>query len=213
MNPRRILIADDHELVRHGLRGVIADLPGWEVCGEAVTGRQAVALARTTAPQIVIMDVAMPELNGLEATRQICAASPATAVLILSMHESEELIRETIAAGARGYLLKSDAGSALVAALAALAGGGTFFTAKISPVASAASNSMAEPRLPATLTPREREVVQLAAEGRSSKEIATTLGISVKTCEAHRTNILRKLGLRSVSDLVRYAIRNHIVEA
>ena len=208
MSPLRLLIADDHELVRHGLRRVIEDVPGWQICGEAVTGRQAVALTRETQPHIVVMDIAMPELNGLEATRQICTAAPTTAVLILSMHESEELIRETLAAGARGYILKSDAGAALVDAVTALATGNTFFTAGISPHA-----RTGDPAEPAALTPREREVVQLAAEGRSSKEIAVTLGISVKTCETHRTNILRKLGLRSISDLVRYAIRNKIVEA
>ncbi|MCX6895766.1 MAG: response regulator transcription factor [Verrucomicrobia bacterium] len=208
MTPLRLLIADDHELVRHGLRRVIEDIPGWQICGEAVTGRQAVALARETRPHIVVMDIAMPELNGLEATRQICAAAPTAAVLILSMHESEELLRETRAAGARGYILKSDAGAALVDAVTALAAGKTFFTAGISPHARPGN-----PAETAALTPREREVVQLAAEGRSSKEIAVTLGISVKTCETHRTNILRKLGLRSVTDLVRYAIRNKIVEA
>lgn len=211
MTPLRILIADDHELVRHGLRRVIAEVPGWTVCGEATTGRHAVALARETKPHVIVMDLAMPELNGLEATRQLCAAPPAPAVLILSMHESEELVRETLAAGARGYILKSDAGTALVAAVTALAAGKTFFTAKIS---ARAHESTAPPdtRESAALTPREREVVQLAAEGRSSKEIAATLAISVKTCETHRTNILRKLGLRSIGELVRYAIRNKIVE-
>jgi DNA-binding NarL/FixJ family response regulator len=208
MTPLRILIADDHELVRHGLRRVIEDIPGWHVCAEALTGRHAVALTRETHPHIVVMDIAMPELNGLEATRQICAAAPAAAVLILTMHASEELIRETRAAGARGYLLKSAAGTALVAAITALAAGKTFFTARLSPL-----TRDGLPAETAVLTPREREVVQLAAEGRSTKEIAATLAISVKTCETHRTNILRKLGLRSVTDLVRYAIRNKITEA
>lgn len=202
MTPLRILIADDHELVRHGLRRVIEDVPGWTVCGEATTGRHAVTLAHETHPHVIVMDIAMPELNGLEATRQLCAAAAPPAILILSMHESTELIRDTLAAGARGYMLKSDAGHALVEAVTALAAGKTFFTTKTS--------ALAHPS--ATLTPREREVVQLAAEGRSSKEIATTLAITVKTCETHRTNILRKLGLRSISELVRYAIRNKIVE-
>ena len=202
MTPLRILIADDHELVRHGLRRVIEDVPGWTICGEATTGRHAVTLARQTHPHVIVMDITMPELNGLEATRQLCALPAPPAILILSMHESTELIRDTLAAGARGYILKSDAGHALVEAVTALAAGKTFLNNKI---AALAHDS-------ATLTPREREVIQLAAEGRSSKEIATTLAITLKTCEAHRTNILRKLRLRSISELVRYAIRNNIVE-
>lgn len=211
MNALRILIADDHELVRHGLRRVIEDVSGWTVCAEATTGREAVARARETQPHIVVMDIAMPELNGLEATRQICALTPAPAVLMLSMHESAALIQETLAAGAHGYILKSDAGTALVTAVTALAAGKTFFTSKISSLAREGFVNP-ETRESAALTPREREVVQLVAEGRSSKEIAATLDISLKTCETHRTNILRKLGLRSVTELVRYAIRNQIVE-
>ena len=203
-----VFLADDHAVVRDGLKLLLETQADLLVVGEAADGRQAVRRVDQLRPRVAILDIAMPELNGLEATRQICTAAPTTAVLILSMHESEELIRETLAAGARGYILKSDAGAALVDAVTALATGNTFFTAGISPHA-----RTGDPAEPAALTPREREVVQLAAEGRSSKEIAVTLGISVKTCETHRTNILRKLGLRSISDLVRYAIRNKIVEA
>jgi len=159
-----------------------------------------------------VMDFAMPELNGMEATRQIRAALPGTEVLILSMHESEELVREILAAGARGYVLKSDAGRSLVDALKALAAHQPYFTSRISSLVLAGYLNP-QTREPARLTPREREIVQLVAEGRSTKEIADVLGISIKTAETHRTNILRKLDLRSASELVRYAIRNKIVEA
>lgn len=211
MKPQRILLADDHEMVRHGLRALIEDQPGWQVCGEANTGRIAVAKARELKPDIVVMDFTMPELNGMEATRQICAELPRTQVLILTMHESEELVREMLNAGARGYVLKSDAGNALVDALKALADQKPYFTSKISALVLQGylnPNTRESP----TLTPREREIVQLVAEGRSTKEVADKLGISPKTAETHRTNIMRKLNIHSVSDLVRYAIRNKLVE-
>lgn len=211
MKPQRILLADDHEMVRHGLRALIEDQPGWQVCGEANTGRLAVAKARELKPDIVVMDFTMPELNGMEATRQICAELPRTQVLILTMHESEELVREMLNAGARGYVLKSDAGNALVDALKALADQKPYFTSKISALVLQGylnPNTRESP----TLTPREREIVQLVAEGRSTKEVADKLGISPKTAETHRTNIMRKLNIHSVSDLVRYAIRNKLVE-
>jgi len=211
MKALRILIADDHEMVRQGLRRVIAEQSGWMICGEAATGRQAVEKAVATKPDVVVMDFSMPELNGMEATRQIRVALPETEVLILSMHESEELVREILAAGARGYVLKSDAGHSLVNAIKALAEHQPYFTSKIS---SLVLEGYLNPntRESAALTPREREIVQLVAEGRSTKEVADLLGISVKTTETHRSNILRKLDLRSVTELVRYAIRNKIVE-
>ncbi|MCW5554657.1 MAG: response regulator transcription factor [Verrucomicrobiae bacterium] len=211
MKSLRILLADDHEMVRHGLRALIEDQPGWQVCGEASTGRVAVAKAHELKPDIVVMDFTMPELNGMEATRQIRADLPRTQVLILTMHESEELVREMLNAGARGYVLKSDAGNALVDALKALADQKPYFTSKISALVLQGylnPNTRESP----TLTPREREIVQLVAEGRSTKEVADKLGISPKTAETHRTNIMRKLNIHSVSDLVRYAIRNKLVE-
>jgi DNA-binding NarL/FixJ family response regulator len=158
------------------------------------------------------MDITMPELNGLEATRRILAQLPQTEVLILTMHESEEIVREMLAAGARGYVLKSDAGFALVAAIKSLAEHKPYFTSKVSALVLQGYLNP-EARQAPKLTSREREVVQLIAEGRSTKEVAELLGISVKTAETHRTNIMRKLELRSVSELVRYAIRNKIVEA
>ena len=211
MKSLRILLADDHELLRQGLRTLIEDQSGWQVCGEATTGREAVTKARELKPDIVVMDFTMPELNGMEATRQIRAALPRTEVLLLTMHESEELVREVLAAGARGYVLKSDAGRVLVDALKALADQKPYFTSKISALVLEGYLNPITRENPA-LTPREREIVQLVAEGRSTKELADRLGISPKTAETHRTNIMRKLNVHSVSEVVRYAIRNKLVE-
>ena len=208
----RILIADDHDIVRRGLRVLLESHPGWQVCGEAATGRAAVAMAKQLVPDIAILDLAMPELNGLEATRQIRAAVPGVEVLIFTMHESEKVMRETIAAGARGYLLKSDATRYVVCAVEALAAHKPFFTSKV-------SEMLLEGYLRAktgqedaggSLTGREREVVQLLAEGNSSKRIASRLDISVKTAETHRFRIMHKLGFSSLAQVVRYALRNSL---
>jgi DNA-binding NarL/FixJ family response regulator len=214
----QILIADDHELVRKGLRAVLENHPGWDVCGEAVNGRQAVELATRLVPDVVVLDVSMPELNGLEAARQIRKAVPKAEVLILTVHESEQLVGEVIAAGARGYILKADTSRLLVAAVEALAQHKPFFTGTASEVVLGGFLRPGEPartesRNPPRLTAREREIVQLLAEGRTNKEVAVTLGVSIKTVDAHRANIMNKLHLRSVADLVRYAIRNKIIEA
>ena len=211
MNATRILIVDDHEMVRKGLHSVLDEQPDIKVVGEARNGREAVTKARELKPDVVIMDFTMPELNGREATRQIRKELPETEVLILTMHESEELVREVLAAGARGYVLKSDAGRALVDALKAMAEQKPYFTSKISAlVLEGYLNPIT--RESSALTPREREIVQLVGEGRSTKELADKLGISPKTAETHRTNIMRKLNLHSVSEVVRYAIRNKLVE-
>jgi DNA-binding NarL/FixJ family response regulator len=212
MDRLRILLADDHEMVRKGLRATVEGHQGWEICGEARTGREAVAKASELRPDVVVMDFAMPELNGVEATRQIHAAVPRTEVLILSMHDSEKLVREMLAAGARGYLLKTDAGESLVAALQALSEHKSYFTPRISAMV---LQGYLEPEMKETpeLTAREREIVQLIAEGRTTKEIADVLGISVKTAETHRTNFMRKLDLHSTAEVVRYAIRNQIAQS
>ncbi len=209
----RILLADDHEVVRQGLRLLLQRQEGWEICGEATTGREAVAMASELKPDVAVLDVAMPELNGLDATRQIRKASPRTEVLAFTMHESEALVREALAAGAKGYLLKSDAGRHVVAAVEALAAGKTYFNAKVSAtiVEGFLRSGAASPSSPdQQFTSREREVMQLLAEGRSNKEVATRLAISVKTAEAHRAAIMRKLRARSLADVVRYAVRNGI---
>lgn len=212
----RILIADDHELVRKGLKLVLESRPGWTVCGEARHGREAVEKARECRPDIVIMDLTMPELNGLEATRQIRASLPETEVLILTMHHSEHLVREVLSAGARGYLLKSDAGEAVFDAVEALVRHRPYFTPCVSDVLLASylhpERNMGPRGAAQVLTPRETEVVQAIAEGKSSKEIARALGISEPTAETHRANLMRKLDVHSVSEIVRYAIRNRLIE-
>lgn len=213
----RILIADDHELIRRGLVTTLGDVPGWSVVAEAENGRRAVELARSTQPDVAILDMTMPELNGLEATRQILADRNSTRVLILTAHESEQLVREVLNAGAQGYALKSDAGKALVAGVEALMDSRPFFTSKVarlvldgflrSPEGEGGNGTTQ------ALSPREREIVQLLAEGKSNKEVARALGITVKTAETHRSNIMRKMQFNSLSDLIRYAIRNNIVGA
>lgn len=217
MSAVRILVADDHEVVRQGVRTLLEAQPGWEVCGEAADGREAVEMTKRLKPDVVILDITMPNLNGLEATRQILKADPKARVLILSMHESDQVVREVLDAGARGYVLKSDAGRNLVAAVEALRLHNTFFTSKVAEMVMSGYRKAAPPTSgetppPERLTPREREVVQLLAEGKSSKEVAVALDLSVKTAETHRANIMRKLEIHSVSDLVRYAVRNKIIE-
>jgi DNA-binding NarL/FixJ family response regulator len=216
MSALRILIADDHEVVRAGVRSLLEGQPDCEICGEAVTGRQVVALAQQLKPDIAIMDITMPELNGLEATRQIRKVAPTVQVLILSVHESEELVREILDAGAHGYVLKSDAGRELAAAIHALRKHETFFTSRVAQIALRAYRNKkpagdAPPSSDGTLTPREREVLQLLGEGKSNKEAATALGISVATVETHRANIMHKLGAHSIAGLVHYAVRHKIV--
>jgi DNA-binding NarL/FixJ family response regulator len=214
----RILVADDHEMVRHGLRTVLETHPGWVVCGEAANGIEAVARARALKPNIVVLDFAMPRLNGLGAARQIRQELPQTEILILTMHESETLVRSLSRAGVRGCVLKSDAGRVLVSAIEQLLQHRPFFSPKVAVWASMSdpdrSLAEGEARLDFDrLTPREQEVLQLIAESLSSKEVAARLEISVSTAETHRVNLMRKLGLHSVSELVHYAIRNRITAA
>lgn len=213
--PLQILIADDHDVVRHGLRSLLETREGWQVCAEAINGRDAVDLAIQLMPDVAILDVSMPSLNGLDATKLIRKASPRTEILIFTMHESEQLIREVLAAGAKGYLLKSDAARSVIAAVEALAAHRPYFNWKVSETIldgflRAATVPMAEGSSGEPLTPREREIVQLLAEGLSNKEVATRLDISIKTVETHRATVMRKLDAHSVVDLVRYALRNKL---
>lgn len=216
----RILIADDHEVARRGIRSLLENHPGWEVCAEAKDGRDAVELATTTKPEVVLLDIGMPNLNGLEAARQISAMLPGAGILILTMHDSDSMVRDVLRAGARGFLLKSDAGRDLVAAVEAVQRQRTFFTTRVSQMVLDGfldrerrnTTTEMDDNEPDLLTSREREVIQLLAEGRTSKEVAVTLNLSVKTAETHRTNLMRKLGLHSVADLTRYAVRNGIVQ-
>jgi DNA-binding NarL/FixJ family response regulator len=211
MKKLRILIADDHPLVRHGLRSVLEAQEGWTVCGEAEDGRSAVKLGLQLKPDVFLIDVTMPELNGLDATRQICREHADARILILTMHESDQLRADLIRAGAKGCLLKSDSPRQLLAAVEAVASGKLFFTHRVSHGEGAATHGTAEN--PARLSAREREIVQLLAEGRTNKEIATTLSIAYKTVDAHRTNIMKRLNMHSLAELVRYAVRERIVQA
>jgi DNA-binding NarL/FixJ family response regulator len=212
----RILLADDHDVLRRGLRHLIEEQPGWEVCAEAVDGREAVEMAKKTQPHVAIIDISMPGLNGLETTRQIRKALPRVEVLIFTMHEDEQLVREVLAAGARGYLLKTDASRHIVAAVDALAHHKPFFTSNVSETMLESflrqTKAPVETIASGPITAREREIIQLLAEGHSNKRIAGTLDISVKTVETHRAAIMRKIGASSVVDIVRYAVRNKITQ-
>jgi DNA-binding NarL/FixJ family response regulator len=216
MTSLRIVVVDDHAVVRRGVRALLESQTGWEVSAEATTGREAVDVAKRLQPDIVVMDLSLPELNGLDATRQILKESPRTEVLVLTMHHSEELARNVLQAGARGYILKSDADESLIAAVESLRQHKPFLTSKVTEfvlddyLRRAEAQDDEAPHT--TVTAREREIIQLLAEGKSNKEAAAALGISVKTIEAHRANLMRKLRLRSLSDLIRYAIRNKIVQ-
>lgn len=213
----RILIVDDHEMVRQGLRRIIEQREDWQICGEASTGREAVALAKKLMPNVVILDLGMPELNGLEASRQIKKAVPNAEILIFTVHESTDLTHDVLSAGARGYILKDDAGKHIIHAIESLADHKPYFTWKVSRTM---LDAYLRPGEPATdkigpfseLTAREREIVQLLAEGHSNKAVSARLGISVKTVETHRAAIMRKLSINSIAQLVRYAVRNHIIQ-
>jgi DNA-binding NarL/FixJ family response regulator len=209
----RILLADDHEIVRHGLRRLLETQPGWQICGEAGSGTEAVEQARHLRPDVAILDYSMPQLNGAEAARQILAHLPQTEVLILTMHDSEQLLREVLSLGVRGYVLKSDAMSEMVAAVRSLIEHKRFLSPAASGLAVEGFLRGSEPEAQDRLTPREREIVRLLTGGKSNKEVAVALDISVKTVEAHRANIMHKLNLSAFSDLVHYAIRTKIVEA
>jgi DNA-binding NarL/FixJ family response regulator len=213
MSTFRILIADDHAVVRAGLRALLESRPGWEVSAEAADGRDAVEKASKLKPQVAILDIGMPLLNGVEAARRIHKASPQTEILILTMHESDDLVQQVVDAGARGYILKDDADRVLLAAVDALRQHKPYFSTRVASPRDS-GDSPAEPSRPSRsrLTPREREILQLLAEGKSNKEVASLLGISVNTAEAHRANIMLKLDLHSVTELVHYAIRNKIIK-
>jgi DNA-binding NarL/FixJ family response regulator len=211
MSETRILIADDHAVVRSGLRTVLEAQPGWIVVAEAGDGRDAVAKALETKPNVAIIDYSLPLLNGAEVTRQIHSRLPSVEVLIFTMHDSDSLLADILSAGARAYLLKSDANQYLIAAVTSLADHKPFFTAKVSEQLLDSYLSAHQVKTD-ELSPRERVIVQLIAEGHSNRDMSEALGLSLKTIESHRASLMRKLHLKSTAAIVRYAIRNRFVE-
>jgi DNA-binding NarL/FixJ family response regulator len=213
----RIFVADDHEVVRRGICALLTAHTGWEICGEAADGREAVEKVAHLQPDIVILDIGMPALNGLEAARQILHNNSHQKIAILSITDSEQVIQEALRAGAKAYILKSDGAKDLIVAIEALQQNRTYFNSRIGQIV--LNGFLNTGKMPAQkksilpdLTAREREIVQLLAEGKSTKEVAVTLGVSVKTAETHRSNLMRKLGLHCLSELVLYAVRNNIVQ-
>ena len=207
----RILLADDHSLVRQGFSMILEAQADMQIVGQAGNGREAVDLAAKLRPDVVVMDVAMPELNGIEATRRIIEASPRTRVLALSMHKDSVYVREVLRAGARGYLLKDSGDADLVAAVRAVAQGDGYLSPRVSDsVLSDYRRHVTDPL--DLLSSREREVLQMIAEGKTNKEIANSLNLSVYTVEAHRGRIMEKLNLHSTSELVRFALRSGLID-
>lgn len=217
MEKTRILIVDDHSVVRHGVRTLLGTHEGWEVCGEAATGAEAVEQVKLLKPDIVIMDISMPEMNGFEAIRRIHTAAPEVEILTLTMHDSEPMFRGVMEAGARGYVLKSDLDVRLIDAIQALSEHRAFFSPSVSQTilegffqgkrrAQAGAGDLR------ALTPRQRQILQLLAQGKSNKEVASALGISTRTAETHRHQIMNRLKIKTLSELVLFAVRNQLVE-
>ena len=218
MKNLRILLADDHGLVRRGARAVLGSRRRWSVVGEAANGREAVKKAIELKPDVAVVDISMPELDGVEVARQIREAVPDTKVLVLTMHESDQMVRRALEAGARGYLLKSDLTECLAKAVEALSKGKRFLTPKVSEIVldgflKPRSQHQHGKRACAGTTPRELEIIRLLAEGKANKETAALLGITVRTVETHRAKIMLKLGLHSLAELVHYAMRNEIISS
>lgn len=210
----RILIADDHPVVRRGLRSLLATHDGWEVCGEAQTGAEAVQLVKQLKPDILITDISMPEMNGFEALHQLHAFDPNVGILMLTMHDSEEMLLGALEAGAHAYVLKSDLDNRLIEAVEALCEGRAFFSPSVS---QSVMNSLSRGAQPGTqdpkiLTPRQRQVLKLVASGKSNKEVAVALGISTRTAETHRYQIMNRLKVSTLSELVLFAVRNHLID-
>ena len=216
--PYRVLVVDDHDVVRRGVRALLESQPGLEVCSEAANGIEALDFVKKSKPDLVVLDLTMPDMNGLEAARLIRECSPETDVLILSMHFSEEIAREVLRVGARGYLLKSDANTELIAAVQRLRQGKPFFTSRLTAsMTESFVHAVGEPNseypVPGVpLTPREIEIIRLLAEGRSNKETAAALGVSTRTIESHRNHVMHKMSFTSFSELIRFAIRSNLVQ-
>jgi DNA-binding NarL/FixJ family response regulator len=211
--PLRILVADDHDFIRQGTCAVLERQPGWEICGLAANGREAVAQASQLKPDIVVMDMTMPELNGVDAALQIKRRLPETEIVLLSAHQSEEVIRSAFKAGVKSFIFKTEAHDLLVESVRALARHQVFLTPKVSQVLLADVVDSNQADVGKSLSAREREILQLIAEGKTNNEVAKALSITVRTAENHRASVMRKLRADSVADLVRYAIRNKLIEA
>jgi DNA-binding NarL/FixJ family response regulator len=213
----RILVADDHGLVRRGARAVLNSRPGWRVVGEAANGREAVQKAKELKPDVAVVDIGMPELDGVEVTRQIREEVPDTKVLVLTMHESDQMVSQALDAGASGYLLKSDLTDYLPKAVKAVSEGKRFLTPQVSEIVLEgflkARSQHQQGERTVRATPRETQIIRLLAEGKSNKEIATALGIAVSTVETHRSKIMSKLGFHSLAELIHYAIRQGLISA
>src|SRR6266851_2811118 len=218
MKRLRILVADDHELVRRGIQELLRARDGWKVVAEAVNGREAVEKASELKPDVAILDISMPDLDGLQATRQIRETAPGTSVVVLTMHESDQMVRRVLDAGALGFVLKSDLAAHLVKAVKNVSAGKLFLTPRVSDIVlkgflktgnqpGPTGNSRSRP------TPREVEIIRLLAEGKANKEIGAELGITTRTVETHRARIMLKLGLHSLTELIHYAIRHEIFSA
>jgi DNA-binding NarL/FixJ family response regulator len=215
MKKLRILIADDHGLVRRGARALLQAQQGWRVVGEAANGREAVEKAKEMKPDVAVVDISMPELDGVEVARQILEAVPDAKVLVLTMHESDQMVQRALGAGAHGYILKSDLTDSLPKAVKAIAEGKRFLTPKVSEIVldgflKTKSRHRQGERADARVTPREVEIIRLLVEGKTNKEIAALLGIAVRTVETHRSKIMLKLGLHSLAELIHYAMRHGI---
>lgn len=208
----RVLLADDHAIVREGLRALLSREPDLQVVAEAGDGREALRLAQETRPDVATLDLSMPLLNGLEAARQMATWERGPRPLLLTMHTDDQYVLEALRAGVRGYVLKKQAAADLVRAIREVAGGAVYLSPGISAIIAEAIRTPAPPS-EETLTPREREVLQLVAEGRTTKEIASILGVSIKTADAHRTHLMQKLNIHDVAGLTRYAIRQGMIEA
>jgi DNA-binding NarL/FixJ family response regulator len=213
MSNFRILIADDHEIVRQGIRALIESHPGWEVCAEAVDGRDAVQKVVELKPDLIALDIGMPNMNGLDAAREILQENPKAKILFLTIYDTDQAAKTAIQIGAKGLILKSDAARELVGAIEVIQRNSTYFSPQMNPAGIGSDLRGSRRSLEKeTLTPRESQVIKLLAEGKSTKDVASLLSLSVKTAETHRSNIMGKLGLHSVSELVLYAVRNNIVQ-
>lgn len=210
-----IVVADDHELVRQGIRNLLSPCRRWKVVGEAANGEQAVKMTQTLRPQVLIMDITMPQLDGLEATRRIKTSLPETRVLILTMHESDQMVRRILKAGALAYVLKSDLAAQLVKAVSEVSHGRLFLTPKVIEIVVrgflSAEMELCAQKQEAITTPRETEIIRLLVGGKSNKEIGSVLGIAVRTVETYRAKIMLKLGVHSITELIHYALNHELV--